>query len=83
MLVRGHPTTLVQPKAARLGWAALTVSVNGTMQFHQVPINDTRPHQLAETCTCGVAEDHEVDGVYVHKAWDNREAYERGSRRVH
>lgn len=83
MLVRGHPTVTTTPGPSCLGWVSMPVVKGSDIQYHQVPVNDTRAHQLAETCACGVTEDLAVDGCFTHNAWDHREAYERGTRKAH
>jgi len=41
---------------------------------HVIPLNDSREHAVSGECPCHPLH---VDGIYVHHAWDVREAMER------
>lgn len=54
--------------------------------YHVVPVDDLRPHELSPTCWCCPSKDDasDEDGtVYVHHALDEREKYETGERKWH
>jgi hypothetical protein len=54
--------------------------------YHVVPVDDLRPHELSPTCWCCPSRDDasDEDGtVYVHHALDEREKYETGERKWH
>lgn len=66
------------------GWASVAVvPPSGVLESHIVPLGDTAEHMLAPQCRCGVFEDPQVDGCYVHRAWDGREAYTPAGRKHH
>jgi hypothetical protein len=52
-------------------------SVVGFDELHVMPTNDLREHRMHWKCWCNPMAD---DGVYVHHALDQREAYETGRR---
>jgi hypothetical protein len=71
-----------------LGWIVLTphITLNATAEaIHAIPDNDTAKHLLDEDgqCACHPWIDDEADSlVYVHQAFDGREDYARGLRRL-
>ena len=50
-------------------------------RFHILPIDDLREHEPTPDCWCHPDEADE-DGIVVHHAMDNREAYQDGSLRL-
>lgn len=62
------------------GWAVRHDS--NTFDEHVVPINDLREHVLSMQCWCKPERDEEAPGVIAHNSLDQREAVERGERRV-
>lgn len=61
------------------GWC-LERGTDGT--YHVVPRKDLATHiTYEERCTC--EPELNVDGVVVHNAFDGREEYEQGRRKVH
>lgn len=53
-----------------------------TNDTHVVPIDDLRPHELTIGCWCKPLRDEENPDIVAHNALDQREAVERGERRV-
>ncbi|RPE86027.1 hypothetical protein EDC46_0418 [Vespertiliibacter pulmonis] len=49
-------------------------------KIHVIPLNDYRDHIESEQCWCKPIE---IDGVVVHNAMDQREAYETGKLKYH
>ena len=49
-------------------------------RYHIIPVDDLREHEATPECWCCPSE--EEDGIFVHHALDNREAYETGSLRL-
>lgn len=70
-----------------LGWIVLTPSPALQVQseaVHAVPDNDVHPHGLDDDgqCACKPWLDDEADGLlWVHNAFDGREAFARGFRK--
>lgn len=62
------------------GWAL--IKDIGTGDLHVTPINDITEHELGMDCWCNPARDEEHTEIVVHNALDQREAVERGERRV-
>jgi hypothetical protein len=52
----------------------------GGWHIHVVPFNDNQDHAATLDCWCEPVENE--DGTIVHNASDNREAFERGERKL-
>ncbi|KVT91890.1 hypothetical protein WK59_03910 [Burkholderia ubonensis] len=59
------------------GWRVVRLN----RERHVVPCGDLREH-AAKGCTCNPTADDEDPGVIVHHAFDGREAFETGERKV-
>ena len=79
-----YPTEPAAPKVHAIHFQMVPVLADNTYhQAHVVPVNDMHMHKLCEHCPCQSDEDFQQPDVWVHKAWDGREAhYERG-RKMH
>jgi hypothetical protein len=62
------------------GWDCVVVHDPETIHAHILPIGDTGSHVCAEDCPCCPQMDHE--GVWQHRAYDGREAYDTGKAKV-
>lgn len=49
---------------------------------HVVPLGDLREHEPSVRCWCRPAEEFDEPDVWVHRALDGRERYERGELRL-
>lgn len=66
-----------------VGWHNIPVLQGSSPQLHCVPVNDIRPHKLAEDCPCTPTEDVVAPGYYMHYSWDGRERYFERGRKMH
>lgn len=66
-------------------WAALGVVKPPLTTVHVVPLGDLREHLIGEPCWCHPERGDygDLDDAVVHKALDNREAYEEGLLQLH
>ena len=62
-------------------WRDVLVWDDEIYEAHVVPEGDIGAHVMAEDCPCCPQMDHE--GVWQHRAYDDREAYEEKRRRPH
>lgn len=69
---------LVQPAGFGYAWrdCYLRDDVGDIDEAHVVPIGDSSRHVLCEDCPC--RPQMNSDGVWLHRAWDGREAAENG-----
>lgn len=64
------------------GWTVWECSADEHLgELHVTPDYDERQHELAQECRCRPQMDHE--GVWVHRAFDQRDLYEEGRRKPH
>lgn len=77
--VAAEQETLTQPELQPdcMKWASITAdNVDGYItQFHIVPVQDIKPHNLHHDCWCKPREDEWTDDMWIHIAMDNREWY--------
>lgn len=65
---------LIQPAGFGWRWRDYHLVTDEDYAAHVVPLGDSRPHMLAETCPCRPQMNDA--GVWLHRAWDGREAKE-------
>ena len=61
-------------------WAVVEVKYDdGTLETHVLPLHDIYEHEASMNCSCEPDYKH---GAIVHNAFDKRELYERGERKL-
>ena len=77
-------TRVYTSQAVRFGWQRVVVQApdGPYAQQHILPVNDWRPHRLGEDCPCRPVEDAREPDIWAHNAWDQREGYADGSRKM-
>lgn len=60
-------------------WADVYADHGEDFEAHVMPVGDTGSHVAAEDCPC--CPQMNYDGVWMHRAYDDREAYEEKRRR--
>lgn len=79
-----HPTEPCAPKVHPIHFQTIPVlKDNAHHQAHIVPVNDIEQHKLGEDCPCCPDEDVQHPDVWVHNAWDGREAHYEHGRKMH
>ena len=59
-----------------------TKTLHTDTRIHVVPLNDLREHSVSTDCSCKPTEYDECPDVWVHHSMDDREAFERGERKL-
>ena len=60
-------------------WGFTVIEDDETAEAHVFPCGDTGAHVMAEDCPCAPQMDD--NGVWIHRAYDDREAYATKKRR--
>ena len=60
-------------------WAVVVVDYDGIHETHVLPMHDVYEHESSMECPCNPDLKY---GAIVHNSFDNREAYERGERKL-
>jgi hypothetical protein len=63
------------------GWVN-TLDALGGYRRHLIPVGDSQHHRASSNCECQPEQDLEDASLFLHNAFDQREGFERGERKV-